>query len=256
MLSIKELRDKCQGSKIKYDTWYGKHFARKVSIYLTFVFIKLGFSANTVTGLFLFSGIVSAILFSLGSRTSMLAGALVLQLWYILDHSDGEVARYRDEVSLTGSYFDYLTHYIVHPLVFIGLGWGFLKSTGNMGYLLSGITGAFGMMICGLISDLKEIVAYRSKKVYPGADIIRGQQGKKVSTSLASRIFSAVYIAVTFPVIMNTIAVFSLVDFLFRIRITAAVLVFYSVLISMIWVLRMIVIISKRRVDAEINISY
>lgn len=92
-------------------------YARKISIYLTKLLLLAHFSANQVTLLNLLLGLVIGLVFIIGKGTPivMFIGALGLHLWIILDHCDGEVARYRKETSITGEYFDYILHYILHP---------------------------------------------------------------------------------------------------------------------------------------------
>ncbi len=249
MRSVKELRAKCQAGKEGSDTWYGRCFARKISIYFTIAFIKLGIRANVVTGMFLLSGIVAACLFAIGTKESILAGALMLQLWYILDHSDGEVARNNNETSLTGIYYDYIIHYIVHPMVFFGIGFGVSRAIGNVNYLFLGVAGAFAIMLLSLVSDLKDMVLFRAHIAYSGDEGVKGSG--KGERSFGRKIFSGGHLLCTFPVIMNLITIAAIVDFVFNKYVMLYVLASYAVLINIVWIMKVIVFILGKKMDHE-----
>lgn len=255
MIDIKTLREKCQAPTKTTDTWYVLNFERRVSIYITFLFIKLGIRAMCATTVFLLSGIIAAMVFFLGGRTNFLIGVLILQLWYILDHVDGEVARYNEETSLTGMYFDTLVHYIVHPLVFFGIGWGVFHMTGNAIYAMSGIIGGLSVMVMSLIVDLKMSVLFsKFQKCLDsdGSNISVKLSNRGISTdTLVRKIFSKIYLLCTFPFIMNVMTVAAIVDFLFRTMIMAAVLLVYAVLITIVWIMRLTIFIIERRVDLD-----
>ena len=122
MESIDELRRICR--KDKNDSWYPAHFARKISIYFTKLLLYTPITANQATLLVILIGIAAVILFSMGGIWYVLSGALVLQLCYIFDHVDGNIARYKKVSSLTGAYFDFLSDLIVHAIIFAGIAFG------------------------------------------------------------------------------------------------------------------------------------
>ena len=62
------------------------------------------------------SGIVGSILFSLPNIIAKIIGAIFIHLWFVLDCSDGEVARYTKTFSKYGKELDYMAHLINHPL--------------------------------------------------------------------------------------------------------------------------------------------
>ena len=90
---LEKLRTICYRNE---ELFYYKFFARKISIYLSWILIKLNISANNVTImgiLFLLNGIY---LFSLSTYLHSIMGAIFLQFWLIFDAIDGEVARYNN----------------------------------------------------------------------------------------------------------------------------------------------------------------
>ena len=46
----------------------------------------------------------------------------MLQFGFVLDNVDGEIARFRSQVSITGKYLDTIGHELVIPTMYFGLG--------------------------------------------------------------------------------------------------------------------------------------
>ena len=104
--------------------WWSRVFATPVS------HLILGFVGEwkilTPTRLTLFSfflSIVSAILIASGRATGLLVAALVIQLSYILDCMDGQLARYRETSSQLGSFLDKSLDFIKFPMLIFALAW-------------------------------------------------------------------------------------------------------------------------------------
>lgn len=116
--SIKELKNICQNTKTEKEDLYSTLFCRKVSIYLTKLLLSTSITANQVTLLSIIVGLVAGVLFCFGNYLYTLVGALLLQLWLIVDCVDGEIARYRKTANISGKYLESMDHYIVHPVIF------------------------------------------------------------------------------------------------------------------------------------------
>ncbi len=149
--SIRELRRICQDPVIQGNVWYARNFARKISIYFTKLLLYTRITANQTTFLFILIGIVAGLLFIFGDCWHALGGAIVLQLWYIFDHVDGEIARYRKQTSLTGVYLDRMSHFIVHPLVFMGITLGVYKNIPRLDVLVFGFLASIFLGIFDLV---------------------------------------------------------------------------------------------------------
>lgn len=92
-----------------------------VSPYFSLIFIKKRIKPNTITLLMIFSGIIGAILFSFPYIMLKIIGIVFFYLWYIMDCSDGEVARATKQFSKYGRELDYMAHLICHPLMNLSL---------------------------------------------------------------------------------------------------------------------------------------
>ncbi len=141
---ISELRVLCQPGDLDI-CLYRKLFTRKISIYFTAVFLRLGLSANGVSILKGFIACIGALLFAIGRPVFFLAGAFLLQLSFVLDACDGEVARFTgSSISAGGEFLDKLGDAASRGLFYGAWGWGVYRLTGDMRAL------AAGMVMAGL----------------------------------------------------------------------------------------------------------
>ena len=133
-----ELRAICQPSDLDV-CLYRRIFVRKISIYFTAVFLRLNISANTVSilkGVLACSG---AVMFAFGRPLWYLLSALLLQLSFILDACDGEVARYMGtNATAGGEFLDKIGDASSRGLFYGAWGWGLHTLTGNSYSLAAG----------------------------------------------------------------------------------------------------------------------
>lgn len=95
--------------------------SQRISPYLSSMYIKKKIIPNRITIHMILSGIIGAILFSMPNIIAKIFGAVLIHLWFILDCSDGEVARYTKTFSTFGRELDYMAHLINHPLFGMGI---------------------------------------------------------------------------------------------------------------------------------------
>ena|GEM_PF-2457631 len=121
---IKDARETAQKTRVAAGaiSWYARHFVHSFSIYISYTLAKLGVSANLVTVISGLAGLCGSLCMIPRNLYCNLAGAVLWQLWYILDCVDGEVARLSDKCSLLGVYLDEITHIIVNSTFVLALG--------------------------------------------------------------------------------------------------------------------------------------
>jgi phosphatidylglycerophosphate synthase len=101
--------------------WAGVYL-RKGSIYLTRVLLPTGISANAVTWLMIAVGVAAPLVLMFGGWWPVIAAAVLVQLHILVDCSDGEIARWRDQTSTSGVYIDRVGHYVVEAMLPVALG--------------------------------------------------------------------------------------------------------------------------------------
>lgn len=153
--SIRELRKICQDPKKETDDKFCNIWYRPITIYLTKLFLYTPITANQATLLSILSGVLGGFFLILGNNLFDIVGILLLYFYWLLDHVDGEIARYRKSGSLTGEYFDFVAHYIVFPIFLIGMTFGAYKDIGEIWIFAFGFSAAISI---GLQSDIIAVV--------------------------------------------------------------------------------------------------
>jgi hypothetical protein len=121
--SIAELRALGQPPSVmarrNAEHWAGALYMRRLSPYVTWVLLKTPLSANAVTFLMAMVGVAGAYSFKYGTVFGAIVGAVLVQLYLLLDCSDGEVARVRGTTGPTGIFLDRLGHFVVESAILI-----------------------------------------------------------------------------------------------------------------------------------------
>lgn len=143
--NINELRKICQGIH-KED--FSAQIVRKVSIYPTWVCLKMSITANQISIVNIFIGILTGIIAAIDFKYLFLSITL---FWIntILDGVDGEVARYNRSSSLTGLFVDRINSIFIYPSFFLGIGW--LLSYKSIFLLLLGALVGMGMLMLRML---------------------------------------------------------------------------------------------------------
>ncbi len=124
--SIAELRAATQPPQIfernSGEHWAGRLYIRRLSPYVTRLFLRLGLSPDAVTWLFVLTGVAAAAVLSFDGLLPAIGAVLLIQLQILLDCSDGEVARWQGRSSPRGIYLDRIGHYVTEAALPIALG--------------------------------------------------------------------------------------------------------------------------------------
>ena len=125
-MSLRELKTVCR--KGRWDPyWVLNILWRPFSIYVTWLLVRIGVPANAVTVVSLLLFLGSIVLLGFNESLFLILGAVLLQAYFLLDHVDGELARYEAKVLgrtpiLLGKYLDAVTHRF-SPALFFVVGW-------------------------------------------------------------------------------------------------------------------------------------
>jgi phosphatidylglycerophosphate synthase len=92
------------------------YYAKTLSPLFTRIFVANGVAPNSVTILMIAFGIVGACVFAIPAIWCKVCGLILIHLWYIVDCSDGEVARITKRFSKFGTELDFTAHVVCHPL--------------------------------------------------------------------------------------------------------------------------------------------
>ena len=124
--SLAELRATGQPGSVtarrNEEHWAGRYYMRRLSPYGTWVFARLGWSPNAVTWLMIVIGVGAGAVVAAPGLATAIAAAVMIQVYLLLDCSDGELARWSRRTSVTGIYLDRIGHYLAEAALLAGLG--------------------------------------------------------------------------------------------------------------------------------------
>lgn len=106
----------------KYDSLWARFFIRPLSYFFTWIAVKLGVSATSVSVFSIFISVLGCLLLIFNDSLSRLIGVVLIEFWLVLDCVDGNVARYTKTTSLKGEFFDAISGYFIYSFVFISIG--------------------------------------------------------------------------------------------------------------------------------------
>jgi phosphatidylglycerophosphate synthase len=135
---VREIARKRPEQEFALNRLYGAH----VSPFFTVACLRLGLGPDQVTLLGAGFGALGAGLLFLPLGWWSAAAVAALQVGYILDFSDGQVARYTGRSSLAGSYLDWLTHFYVPVLTALGVAASLAWSSRQFAFLALGALAA------------------------------------------------------------------------------------------------------------------
>ena len=229
---------------------------------VTWLLLHTPVTANQVTGFSLLVALAGILFFAFPSSAAFLTGAVLLQLWYLLDHVDGQIARYRKAASLTGRFFDYLMHHVTHSVIFFSLGFYVYRLTGSLFWLLWGFVTSVGMTTFNLIYDTKyktfmerlsALRLFRVKGPEAAGPVPHPQNQKTLR-----KIFSLLHKSIEIHVLMNTLTLSAILEtFLeFPVDLRGVLVVFYGLVIPFVTIAKVGYFIMNRKIDEEFNRTF
>jgi len=213
--SIEELKKICFKGNYEKLPIYPRYVTHKISIRIVKLLLHTSISPNQITLLSIVIGIISSIMFAVAVPAYFLAGALILELYYIIDAVDGQLARYKKLSSMTGGYFDYVSNYIVHPCVFFCIGLGLIRYSENILPIVFAFSASMSVTLISVFSECKYNVFVSALKEASSVKIKKtvGERKNAQKLSLLRYLFSLLHKLCTYPTIMNIIvlvAIFNL----------------------------------------------
>ena len=155
-MSLAELEERCQKpDHRRIGNWMARRLIRPAALRVTWVIAPWGVSANVATWTAWGVGVAAAVAFAAGHITGFAFGALLLQIWYLFDHVDGQLARFHGTASLDGVQLDYLMHHTVNVLVALGIGWGLFVASGSAIWMLCGVAWAMALLLLSVQHDAR-----------------------------------------------------------------------------------------------------
>jgi phosphatidylglycerophosphate synthase len=134
---------------------------RRISIHATRIFLAIGVSPNQLTGAMTATGVAAGAALLVPGVAGAILAAVLVQLYLLLDCSDGEVARWTRRTSVQGVYLDRVGHYFAEAALMVGLGLRAAELTPT-GYAVLGTLAALCVVLVKAETDLVDVARARS----------------------------------------------------------------------------------------------
>jgi CDP-alcohol phosphatidyltransferase len=132
--------------------WTGTLYMRRMSPPVTWLALRLGLSANSVTMVMIVIGLGGVVVAALSGIATAAVAVVLIQVYLLLDCVDGEVARITRSTSARGVYLDRLGHYLVEGGLMVALG---VRAAGDdQTWIIVGMAAALGVLVEKAETDL------------------------------------------------------------------------------------------------------
>lgn len=121
-ITLKDIEKSLPRSKNKVSSFWVRLWVRKFSYLVTYVCLKLGLSANTVSVISAIDALLGSILLSINNTWAMLAGVILINFWIVLDCVDGNIARILKKTNRSGEFYDAVSGYVVCAFAYLAVG--------------------------------------------------------------------------------------------------------------------------------------
>ncbi len=156
-----------------------RRVSRPAALRIVWVIAPWGVSANLATLSAWGCGIAAAAALGWGTVGGWVLAAAMLQLYYLLDHVDGQLARLHGTASLDGVQLDYLMHHTIHLLVPTGAGWGLFARTAEPLWMLAGLLLGLALLLITMQHDARyKAIFKRLKRVRGRLEVVGGGGGR------------------------------------------------------------------------------
>ena len=259
--TLKELNQVCQKPRYKEEgNWMVRTFLRDAALPVTWLVLHTPMTANQVTTLSLLIGLWGISLFAVPGAGMFLVGCLLLQLWYFLDHVDGQVARYRKTTGLNGRFFDFLTHHLIHTSIFFSLGVYAFQMTESLFFIVWGFTASLAVLIFNLIHDTKYktfVEALPHEKVFKinkTGDADPVSKNPAAWAGVLSKVFSFFHKSSEIHVLMNLLTLGAVLE-VCRVPLDFRLLYlfFYGCTLPLMSVVKITYLLMGHRIDEEFH---
>ena len=261
--SIEELKRIC--FKDNYDSLpvYPRYVTHKISIRIVKLLLHSSITPNQITLLSIVVGIISSIMFITAIPIYFFMGALILELYYIIDAVDGQLARYKKLSSMTGGYFDYVSNYIVHPCVFFCIGLGLLRHSGDIIPIVFAFSASVSVSLISVFSECKYNVFVSAIKKASSVKVKKVTDEGKSEVKLSSPryLFSLLHKLCTYPTIMNIIVLVAVLNLFFpeikvvsfELSLPYALIIFYGFSCPLVFFAKLAYFIKTRGMEKEFS---
>ncbi len=169
--TFKEILASYTPEKRRNTSIWAKIFSRPLSFLTTYIFINMGFSANTVSIISMFEALIACALLMLGEPFTIW-GVFLFLFWDVLDCTDGNIARVKKTSSPIGVFFDAMAGYTAVAFVFLAVGVAAFRTSNHFG------VESFWFIIIGAVTSIFDLLARLVYQKYQVTEYLVGKVEK------------------------------------------------------------------------------
>jgi archaetidylinositol phosphate synthase len=124
---------------------------------------KTAITPNQLTVLSLIVAAIGCFGFALGTRPMVILGLILVQISYVFDCADGQLARYKQQFSALGGWLDQMADRIKEFLVYFSLAYGYTRFHAGASIWAFAMTGLFSLYLLEYYGQIMK--TYRPKIV-------------------------------------------------------------------------------------------
>lgn len=132
-----------KGAVKKVDGWWATSFTSKFSIRVVSAVEATSVTPNHITLVALLFAMAAAGLIYLATPVSFIVAAIFIQVAFALDCADGQLARFRQQFSDLGGFYDQIADRVREFLLLLSLVWAYHRMTGDDSIWLIGFLAFF-----------------------------------------------------------------------------------------------------------------
>ena len=169
--SLKQIIQSLPKKKNSRSSLWVQLFVRKISFLFTYIFINLGFSANSVSVLSVFVVLGGSLCLCFNNFAFNIVGAIIINLWLVLDCVDGNIARCKKKSSYMGEFYDALGGYAATTFSIFGIGFAAFYSSIIIGnnfnyfYIVIGALGSVFNLFSRLVYQKYTVSVFTTNNV-------------------------------------------------------------------------------------------
>ncbi|MFU8804445.1 MAG: CDP-alcohol phosphatidyltransferase family protein [Bradymonadaceae bacterium] len=182
---IKEVADVYRSSRKNQDIFWNVYVARPMAAMLVYFLRRTPATPNQITflGVFVFFGAAAALIFW-RDPWGMLVAALILQLSYLFDCADGQLARLKGMTSEVGSHLDFLMDEIKALVLVAAVGLRLWLVYDELWWLIAGMGAVILVAVATSLTTFVRRPEYAGVEIKPGASAMK----KPIPTSLPGKV--------------------------------------------------------------------
>ncbi|MBR1792392.1 MAG: CDP-alcohol phosphatidyltransferase family protein [Bacteroidales bacterium] len=181
--SIKQIKKSLPQNKIADSSIWVNVWVRQASFPLTWFFINLGFTANSVSFLAIVVSLLASVCFAIPATGFMVTGVILINLWLVLDCVDGNMARCQGRKSVYGGFVDAMSGYYTLGFVYLALG---IHVYFNGGIVIDSLNP--WLLVAGAVTSISDILSRLIYSKFCRANQIEGQLVRQEEEGRLSKI--------------------------------------------------------------------